>query len=287
MVIAVKKLLAKPLKYFLDHLIGFFLNHGELRRRLDINIEWYWAEKKTRLKNPLNQFGEKYYSQNDEDGILLEVVRRLGIVNGVFVEYGCGNGLENNSIILLMSGWSGTWIGNVPLMLNVPIGCRLSFLRTWVTKDNCYRLMSDGLSSVGADHPNIVSVDLDGNDYHIVSELLKSGVRPDVFVVEYNGKFPPPIRFQIQYDVNHVWDLMDYFGASIQSLVDLFDDYEYSLVCCNLTGTNAFFISTSKLHLLPEIPKTIDEIFVPSDYNWFLRKGHKISPKTIETFLAR
>lgn len=74
-----KYFLTRPLKYVLNHLIGFFLNHGELRRRLDINIESYWAEKKTRLKNPLNQFGEKYYSQSDEDGILLEIVRRLGI----------------------------------------------------------------------------------------------------------------------------------------------------------------------------------------------------------------
>jgi hypothetical protein len=62
-------------------------------------------------KNPLNRFGAKHFSQADEDGITLEIIRRIGINNGSFAEFGVGNGLENNTLVLLASGWRGFWIG--------------------------------------------------------------------------------------------------------------------------------------------------------------------------------
>ena len=49
--------------------------------------------------NPLLKRGEKFHSQNDEDGIISAILKRiLNIDSGVFVEYGCGDGLENNTI---------------------------------------------------------------------------------------------------------------------------------------------------------------------------------------------
>jgi len=49
-------------------------------------------------RNPLNRFGAKYFSQTDEDGITLEIVRRIGIRGGTFAELGVGDGLENNAL---------------------------------------------------------------------------------------------------------------------------------------------------------------------------------------------
>ncbi|HTY09059.1 MAG TPA: hypothetical protein VMF29_07840, partial [Candidatus Edwardsbacteria bacterium] len=50
------------------------------------------------------------FSQNGEDGCLAEVFRRIGVTNRYFVEFGAGDGLENNTSHLLLGGWSGLWI---------------------------------------------------------------------------------------------------------------------------------------------------------------------------------
>lgn len=51
------------------------------------------------------------FSQFDEDSITLEILNRIGLHKGFFVEFGVGNGLENNSIVLLASDWEGAWFG--------------------------------------------------------------------------------------------------------------------------------------------------------------------------------
>ena len=54
--------------------------------------------------------GYRVYSQSDEDGILHEIFRRIGDGKRTFLELGVGNGLENNTLFLLIQGWSGIWI---------------------------------------------------------------------------------------------------------------------------------------------------------------------------------
>jgi hypothetical protein len=45
----------------------------------------------------LEQCGFRSFSQNQEDGILQEILRRVGTPNASLVEFGVGNGLHNNS----------------------------------------------------------------------------------------------------------------------------------------------------------------------------------------------
>ena len=47
----------------------------------------------------LLRFGFKAYSQNEEDGIIKEIFKRIGTTNKTFVEIGVGNGLENITCI--------------------------------------------------------------------------------------------------------------------------------------------------------------------------------------------
>ncbi len=58
----------------------------------------------------LIKYGQKIYSQNEEDGIIREIFNRIGTSNKMFVEFGIGDGLENNTLALLLSGWKGLWI---------------------------------------------------------------------------------------------------------------------------------------------------------------------------------
>src|SRR4029077_19911784 len=58
--------------------------------------------------NPLLAWGAKHWSQNDEDGLIEEIVRRVrGDAPGAFLELGVGDGTENNTLNLLAKGWRG------------------------------------------------------------------------------------------------------------------------------------------------------------------------------------
>jgi hypothetical protein len=259
-----------------------------LKRFLDMSTERHWRIKAQTSRNPLLHRGEKFHSQNDEDGIVSAIIGRLKIDDGVFVEYGCGDGLENNTVQLLMRGWSGVWIGATDLSVQIPVSSRkLWFKREWVTLDNCVEILRYGIQKIGANMVNLISMDLDGNDLFFVKAILEQGFEPDVFVVEYNGKFPPPIRFTIDYDPAYAWSGSDYFGASLQSFIDLFGSFGFRLVCCNVTGANAFFVARRHAHLFGDVPKEPEELFMPPDYNWYFRRGHAPDPRSIEHFLCK
>ena len=67
-------------------------------------------------------------------------------------------------------------------------------------------------------------------------------------------------------------------------MVNFFDKFGYNLVCCNITGTNAFFVHSKHIDKFKDVPKDIKDIFYPPDYNWFTQIGHSTSAKTIEHF---
>lgn len=243
------------------------------------------AERRTAHPNPLARAGAKCFSQSDEDGITLEILRRLGFDRpGVFAEYGVGNGLENNTLILAALGWSGLWIGNEPLAFScdgIPAD-RLCFRQAQITRDNILDLTRQGLSRLGRDAPDVISCDLDGNDLHFVARLLEGGLEPALFIVEYNAKFPPPVRFSIAYNDDHRWKVDDHFGASLCSFVDLFAAHGYMLACCNAhAGTNAFFVAERYRDRFDDVPGAIADIYVGPHLHMFTRHGMRTSPETV------
>jgi hypothetical protein len=259
-----------------------------LESQHDLLVRAEWSRSKDEAKNPLNRFGAKYFSQGDEDGLTLEIVKRLGIKNGTFAELGVGNGFENNTLILLASGWRGFWIGGEDLAFNHKLNPRrFSFLNAWVSLENVTSLIKLGLESHGIRTLDVLSLDLDGNDYYLVREILKVGILPKLFILEYNAKFPPPIRWTIKYDANHSWDVTDYQGASLAIFAELLSEFSYTLVCCNTaTGANAFFVKNEYLSHFADVPKSIDDIFIECRYQVFKRWGHPPSPKTVERMLT-
>jgi hypothetical protein len=237
-------------------------------------------------KNPFNKYGSKCFSQSDEDGLTLEIVKRIGIKKGTFLEFGVGNGTENNSLILLSLGWKGCWVGDEKIEINIPKNSRLKYYKEFVTLDNCQKISKSGLDFIKSKSFNVISMDLDGNDYYLTKTLLETEFNPELFIVEYNGKFIPPILFKQNYNSKHLWANDDYFGCSLSTYVELFRSFDYKLICCNSwTGANAFFVKNKYSGLFPEVPKQINEIYNPPFYH--VRSiGHPInSIKTIESIL--
>src|SRR5262247_2953426 len=80
--------------------------------QLQVLRAWDAEMAKPRHADPkrLLRYGFKLYSQNDEDGIIQEIFRRIGVNNRTFVEFGVESGLENNTLKLLLEGWRGLWL---------------------------------------------------------------------------------------------------------------------------------------------------------------------------------
>lgn len=194
----------------------------------------------------LTPYGFKMYSQTDEDGILREIFNRVGAPHKTFVEFGVENGLENNTVALLLEGWSGLWlecsgehVRSIQKNLSTIISRgRLNIQQAIVTKENINDLLA---SHASAENIDLLSIDIDGNDFYVFDALLSS-VRPRVIVIEYNAKFIPPILFCMPYNPDHFFDRTDYYGASLKFLEVHFSEKGYTLVGCVITGTNAFFV---------------------------------------------
>lgn len=102
-------------------------------------------------------------------------------------------------------------------------------------------------------------------------------------MIEYNAKFPPPIKYSQQYDENHSWDGSDHFGASISFLDENLNKRGYRLVACSLAGVNAFFVREDLLENRFDDPCNAEHHYQPARY--FLRSlasGHPGSNRTIE-----
>lgn len=241
-------------------------------------------------KNPLNHFGKKCFSQTDEDGITLEILRRMDAIDsGVYVEFGVGDGTENNTLILAALGWRGVWVGNESLALDLhkTDSTRFSYIKGWITLENIVDSIQQGLAQISEKKIHVLSFDLDGNDIYFVEKILRSGFKPKLFIVEYNAKFPPPVKFQIEYDPQHQWLNNDYFGASLASYAQLFSKFGYRLVCCNAhTGSNAFFIDEAYVDRFVDVPADIEDIYVEPRYFLYQNHGHPCATKTVEQILG-
>ena len=264
----------------LRKLSGIGLITKRLNQIYDIALFREYSDRRRVHINPLNKSKFYGFSQHDEDGITLEIFKRIGLKKGFFVEFGPGNGLENNTIILLASGWNGAWFGGQAIAFDISQSTKLQFERVWITKENIIQLYESLNKEV-----DVVSLDLDGNDIYLIEQLLTNGVKPKLFIVEYNAKFPPPIEFRIDYDEHHNWTLDDYFGASLSSFNSVFTKFGYRLVCCDTSGSNAFFIHKSYEDKFADVPNDINEIYSEPFNFTRSKKMNPTSAKTIEKLI--
>jgi hypothetical protein len=218
--------------------------------------------------NRLEKHGFKVYSQCDEDGIIQEIFNRIGLQSSTFVEFGVQNGLENNTLKLLLEGWNGLWIeGNERYVAqinkrfnDVLTAGRLRAKGAFITRENINNLIGEYFDG----EIDLLSIDTDGNDVHILESI--DVITPRVIVIEYNGKFPPPLNIAQRYDPEYRWNGSDYSGSSLVAITKVADRKGYSLVGCNIIGSNAFFVRNDLLGDRFEAPFTADNHYQPTRF---------------------
>jgi hypothetical protein len=124
---------------------------------------------------------------------------------------------------------------------------------------------------------DVLSIDIDGNDYHVWNAV--ENYAPRVVVIEFNPTIPTAVEFVQAADMNINQ------GASIQSLVNLARGKGYELVC--ITQCNCLFVRKEYFDLFgidDNSPGTLraDEslvtwLFCGYDGTVFVR-GHRVLP---------
>jgi hypothetical protein len=184
----------------------------------------------------------RVFSQNGEDGVIAEIVRRVGNqFPRVFVEFGAAMARAGNCVFLADAlGWEGLFIEPATadfaiLKERYAFTDRVRTVCEFVEPGNIDRLIADaGFTKVG-----VMSIDIDGNDFY-VWEALK--VRPVLVLIEYNGGLPLR-EVLVQPFSGAPWDGSNYFGCSLGALKELAARKNYLFVHSELTGTNAFFVA--------------------------------------------
>jgi hypothetical protein len=112
--------------------------------------------------------------------------------------------------------------------------------------------MNEGKSPYKCDKDfNLLSIDVDGNDYHIWKNI--KNYKPKCVVIEYNQTIPP--------NIDLVDEIQEYLGmgASIKSLEKLGREKGYSLVAC--TGSNLIFVDSHYIEKLGNITTDVKDLY--------------------------
>ena len=200
----------------------------------------------------------RVFSQWGEDGILDYLCEILSISRPKVLEIGAGDFTECNSRFLGENRNAKiTLIDNRADLLkkvndqDLRWKTYLEAERTWVTTSNVGEIVNRSRAQMyGID---ILSLDLDGNDYWILDAINLQGI--SVIIVEYNALFggrahvTVPIQEDFDRSTSHFsWK---YYGASLPAFVDLLSRRGFEFIGTNRPMTNAFFVSASMTQLFP------------------------------------
>ncbi len=192
-------------------------------------------------------------SQNEEDGLLLEVFRRIGVTNRRFVEIGCGVNGGNTGFLARECGWAG-------LMIDAKPGAVDKVAILYASEDvatACHTLTRENIDEVLEEagftgEIDLLSIDVDGNDFWLWDAL--SVCRPRVVIIEYNYLLGPAVAVTIPYDP--AFRIKEaptraYRGASLEAMVRLGRRKGYRLITSE--RINAVFVRDDVSSDLPTL----------------------------------
>jgi len=271
----------------LQELVGLLRRHAELTRyatQMQVLDSWTREIERPRNADPkrLARHGYKVFSQNEEDGIIEEIFRRIGTSSRTFVEFGVEAGVECNTVKLLVEGWHGLWIeanrdnaaairqNFAPFLAER----RLALAESAVTAENIDALLLAGGMRGEID---LLSIDIDYNDYWVWKAI--GTIDPRVVVIEYNATLRPPMSLVVPYRSDGQWDGSNFYGASLEALVRLGAEKGYRIVGCSLAGVNAFFVRQDLCadHFV-EPATALEHYEPPRHYLHLLPSGHRPRP---------
>lgn len=203
------------------------------------------------------------FTADDEDGILLNIIAKIKPDKKTFVDIGSNDCINSNCANLAFHhGWQGIFIdGNKTVLergkyiYTKHFGSlinRFSFVEAIVTVENINTILSNQLSEKEID---LLSIDLDGNDYFIWDAITV--INPKIVVVEVQAEKGNVDFIPEQTNEFELYESDVPKGASALSMLKLANSKGYELVAANRGCYNLFLVRKDCIKNLKAI--TIDE----------------------------
>lgn len=178
-----------------------------------------WIERMYDLK------GKDVYSQNGEAYYLEYVHQCLQSNHFTVFDIGGGDGFHlSNSRHLKHSGF------------NVRI----------FDKENGFNISLDNCVSSSSWFPNIISIDIDGNDYWILDKQMPY-YHPYIICAEFNSAFTDSRT--IKYNHSHEWAGDDYYGFSFEAGKKLAEKHGYEIIF-NVANMNLIMVRKDLINVI-------------------------------------
>lgn len=205
----------------------------------------------------LSDLARNVHSQDGEDGILEAVFSRIGATSRTCVEFGAWDGLHlSNTAVFWQSGWRAVLIeadaDRYKAMVSNTAGHDCLCLQHHVTPSGPGSLEAVLTRHGRTEDPDLLVIDVDGDDYHIFAGL--EGVRPRVVCCEYNPTIPAHAML--------IGRQGDGFGCSARALVALAEDRGYVLVA--MTSVNCIFVRREHASEFAGFETRLDALFPSS-----------------------
>jgi hypothetical protein len=167
------------------------------------------------------------YSQNGEEYWLKYIFDNIGTTNKYLVDLGAWDGIHlSNTKLLIDSGWTGLLVDgkDYPGVYNSFI--TVENINTILTKRNVPK------------EPDLLSIDLDGNDFWILNEVLQY-LKPRLIISEFNSEIAGSKT--IKYNPDFVFWPCDYYGYTFEAGVKLADKHGYTIIFQN-SNLNLYYL---------------------------------------------
>lgn len=217
---------------------------------------------KSYTKELLISYAKNVYSQFGEDGVVEKIFEMIKPKTRLAVEFGAWDGihLSNTANLWINNSWHAVLIEGDKKRFEQLAKRAAQFdviaLRAWVgiEKDNTLEALLEKFNI--HESIDLLSIDIDGNDYHIFNSL--ETLKPRVVICEYNPTIP------IHYDVYAPYGSENNFGCSVASLIRIARKKGYQLVA--LTKVNAFFVHMEELEKLSQFETDLRLLDVNDGY---------------------
>lgn len=188
-----------------------------------------------------------FASQEGEDGIIQRILELISVEQRICVEFGAWDGCHYSNCrnLIVNWGWAAVMIEADPkkfaeLHSTYAANQAVLTINRFVDFEGV-----DSLDSILAECEvpprfGLLSIDIDGNDFHIWESLRRFA--PEIVVIEFNPTIPNDVCFvqEKSFDVNH--------GSSLLAMIMLGREKGYELAAC--TSFNAIFVRKERFGAL-------------------------------------
>jgi hypothetical protein len=205
-------------------------------------------------------------SQNGENGLISKICEIIGFHEKTCIEFGAWDGVYLSNVYHLWhdQNWAALLIEankkRYKELLHNTKGYNVSSINCFVQDTGSKNLTSVAEQAGFTGKWNVLSIDIDGNEYALLESLDLKHKHTKLIVVEFNNSIPPHIHY--------VREGGNFSGSSALAFVNLMKKKGYELVCnC---GVNLFFIEKTAFEKNFDFDNDLAKIFDYSNISYLM-----------------